>query len=140
MLHPQSCNLLHLPPGQDRFRCGRVRNDASHCHALQSRRLCNLAGVGGACQAHDCVELVPAERWLTPTVGSGVVFLWRRRYLTAGRPSCTCAVAAMNAIRLSLTAFWMGSLVEPSKVKPLIIVLMMTPRFMNFWIVSTTSS
>jgi hypothetical protein len=32
------------------------------------------------------------------------------------------AVAAMNAMRLSRTAFWMGSVVAPSKVKPLITV------------------
>jgi hypothetical protein len=42
-----------------------------------------------------------------------------------------------NAAR---TAFCMASLVAPSKVKPLITVRMMTPRRMNSWIVSHTSS
>ena len=52
---------------------------------------------------------------------------------------CACAVAAMNAMRASLTASCIGSVVPPSKVILLITVLMTTPFRMKWRIVSVTS-
>ena len=60
--------------------------------------------------------------------------------LSRGLPACASAVAAMKAIRASLTAFCMGSLVAPSKTSPLMTVRTITPRTMKARMVSVTSA
>src|SRR5215467_7635342 len=45
--------------------------------------------------------------------------------------ACACERAAMNEISASRTAICIGSLVAPSKTRPLITVRRTMPRFMN---------
>jgi hypothetical protein len=54
--------------------------------------------------------------------------------------ACACERAAMNEISASRTAICIGSLVAPSKTRPLFTVRMTMPRFMNARMTSVTSA
>ena len=71
-------------------------------------------------------KLFAAIAWLAPAVALATGF--------GVASACACAVAAMKPINAPCTAISIGFVVAPSKVRPLITVRTMTPRWMaDLW-------